>query len=170
MRGTLKDMKQRASGFTIVELLIVVVVIAILAVLSYVAYTNFQNRAHNTVVRQDLANVAKSLEVLKVDLGRYPTAMAEFPADLSISKDSYDQTANNVYYYTTLTGDEYALGVRSKPNRGYILTSRGLSEGVGVTGAYTAAAIDMLPANSPIRLQGFSGTTGIWRPDWALTK
>ena len=40
----------RYSGFTIVELLIVIVVIAILAAISLVAYTGVQNSANDAAV------------------------------------------------------------------------------------------------------------------------
>jgi len=41
---------QKQSGFTIVELLIVVVVIAILAAITIVAYNGIQNRAKSSAV------------------------------------------------------------------------------------------------------------------------
>ena len=42
----MKQWVSKKSGFTIVELLIVVVVIAILAAISIVAYAGIQNRAN----------------------------------------------------------------------------------------------------------------------------
>lgn len=50
----LEDMKQRAYGFTIVELLIVIVVIAILAVIAVVAYSGIQNQAVESSIRSSL--------------------------------------------------------------------------------------------------------------------
>lgn len=44
-----------ASGFTIVELLIVVVVIAILAAITIVAYNGIQNRVHDTAIKLTFA-------------------------------------------------------------------------------------------------------------------
>ena len=43
-------LQNKRSGFTIVELLIVVVVIAILASISVVAYTGIQQRAKNSAI------------------------------------------------------------------------------------------------------------------------
>jgi prepilin-type N-terminal cleavage/methylation domain-containing protein len=65
-------MRKSTSGFTIVELLIVVVVIAILAAISVVAYTGIQNRAQDSRRFNDLRGIIQSLERYKVDRGGYP--------------------------------------------------------------------------------------------------
>ncbi len=70
-------MKRARSGFTIVELLIVVVVIAILAAITIVAYNGVSNRAKESSVRADTSNAVKSLEVFKVTNSRYPTSTTE---------------------------------------------------------------------------------------------
>ncbi len=49
------------SGFTIVELLIVIVVIAILAAISVVAYGGIQQRARDSQRAQDMATIKKTL-------------------------------------------------------------------------------------------------------------
>jgi len=69
-------MRKSRSGFTIVELLIVVVVIAILAAISIVAYTGIQNRANDSRRLQDIASIRKALDIYKVNNGRYPIAQA----------------------------------------------------------------------------------------------
>lgn len=54
-------MKQRANGFTIVELLIVIVVIAILAAISVVAYNGIQDRARKSALASQLSQTEKEI-------------------------------------------------------------------------------------------------------------
>lgn len=78
---------RRQSGFTIVELLIVIVVIAILATISVVAYNGIQQRARDNIRKSDLATIEKALELLYIDHGKYITT-SEPCMDTSIGVDS----------------------------------------------------------------------------------
>jgi len=60
-------MKKTTSGFTIVELLIVVVVVGILAAITVVAYNGVQARSRDAARKSDLAAAAKAFEVRAVD-------------------------------------------------------------------------------------------------------
>lgn len=157
-------------GFTIVELLIVIVVIAILAAITIVAYNGIQKRANDSVVSSDINTFKKKLELIKVDLDRYPRTVAEFPSDLKISKTAYNTTLNNVYYIVEHATDNYAFGVRSKSLKGYILTNSGLQENVGVSGAATAAAIGVTwGAVGTSALQGYVAPPGVgWVTTWTI--
>lgn len=62
-------MNKSRSGFTIVELLIVVVIIAILAAISVVAYTGVQNRARASAISSDLKAAEKALNAYKIASG-----------------------------------------------------------------------------------------------------
>ncbi len=65
--------KIKQSGFTLVELLIVIVVIAILAAITIVAYNGIQNRA-KTSAGQSLANsVQKKAQAYNTIHSAYPT-------------------------------------------------------------------------------------------------
>lgn len=66
-------MSKTRSGFTIVELLIVIVVIAILAAISIVAYNGVQQRARDSQRVQDMQTITKALELYYIDNGRFPT-------------------------------------------------------------------------------------------------
>lgn len=63
---------KRRTGFTIVELLIVIVVIAILATISVVAYKGVQSRARDALRIDKVTKLARALELYKVDKGYYP--------------------------------------------------------------------------------------------------
>ena len=66
----------RRTGFTIVELLIVIVVIAVLASISVVAYSGIQERAKNSQTVAAVGQWHKALEMYAVENGRYPLVAA----------------------------------------------------------------------------------------------
>lgn len=129
-------------GFTIVELLIVIVVIGILAAISIVAYNGIQTRAHNTTIRNDLANFAKKLALHKAETGEYPVGggtkpsaalsptgnSGSFPGfEFSPTKDSYSTGEASLHYCRgTVDGSlEFRVAARSKSGQSYEYTSLG---------------------------------------------
>jgi len=66
-------MHKKYSGFTIVELLIVIVVIAILAAISIVAYNGIQVRAENAKTITAVNAYRKALAQYRIDNSGYPT-------------------------------------------------------------------------------------------------
>lgn len=89
--------RQKQTGFTIVELLIVIVIIGILAAITIVAYNGIQNRGRIAAVSSSLSGAAKQLELSNVNNGTYP-------ADTSGLQKSSDIS----YEYST-TGSTYCL-------------------------------------------------------------
>lgn len=67
-----RNMKENRSGFTIVEILIVIVVIGILASITIVAYNGIQAKANDGKRMQDAANIQKALASYKAINGDYP--------------------------------------------------------------------------------------------------
>lgn len=60
------------TGFTIVELLIVIVVIAILAAIAIVAYTGIQKRAYYNRAVSESSSIARAVRMYQADRGTYP--------------------------------------------------------------------------------------------------
>lgn len=69
---------RNTSGFTIVELLIVIVVIAILAAVTIVAFNGIRTRAENAKTLSGIDQYAKALQVYKADNGKYPLTGGTF--------------------------------------------------------------------------------------------
>ena len=67
-------MRKNTSGFTIVELLIVIVVIGILAAIVIVAYNGVQTRANNTKSMAAVNSWAKAIQLYRADKGTFPTS------------------------------------------------------------------------------------------------
>ena len=70
----MKNIKQ--TGFTIVELLVVIVIIGILAAVTVVAYTGINQQAIIAALKSDLVNASKQFELYKVDHDYYPTGFS----------------------------------------------------------------------------------------------
>jgi prepilin-type N-terminal cleavage/methylation domain-containing protein len=99
----MSGLKQK-TGFTIVELLIVIVVIAILATLTIVAFNSVQQRARESSVKTALSQAKRKLETYKVDNGTYPLTGNLASAQLSNSSTlTYDYTSNGTTYCMTAT-------------------------------------------------------------------
>lgn len=135
-------MLKKQTGFTIVELLIVIVVIGILATITIVAFNGVQQRAQATSVRSDLANMAKKLEVLRIEsaTSTYPTSLSA-SMGLMATKGSYDPTQNNFYYCLNRLTDKYAVGARLKSGGAYLLTESGVQERSNIYGSDTCTAV-----------------------------
>ncbi|MGB3945436.1 MAG: prepilin-type N-terminal cleavage/methylation domain-containing protein [Candidatus Saccharimonadales bacterium] len=106
-------MRRSTSGFTIVELLIVVVVIGILAAISLVAFNNTQARARDNVRYTDAKAIVKALELYKTDNGTYPVTSVT-------ATSSCGAGHTNGYSYSTATDGSWLKplvdgGYLSKP-------------------------------------------------------
>ena len=88
------SLKKRNSGFTIVELLIVIVVIGILALLVITTYSGIQAKARNAKRQTDVASVQTQLEAFFSQNGYYPS-LADMNSGtwLSGNMKSLDQNA-----------------------------------------------------------------------------
>ncbi len=83
---------RKQSGFTIVELLIVVVVIAILAAITIVAYNGIQNRAKNSAALSSATQVAKKIAIWQID------NPSQVPSDLETTGIDTDNTSTTFEY------------------------------------------------------------------------
>jgi general secretion pathway protein G len=64
----------RAAGFTLVEIMVVVVIIGILAVLIVPRVLGRSDEARAAAAKHDIAAIAQSLKLYRLDNGRYPSS------------------------------------------------------------------------------------------------
>jgi len=100
--------KVKNSGFTIVELLIVIVVIAILAAISIVAYNGVQARGKASAAQSAATSLDKKLEIYNALNSFYPTTAGTITG--TATQNSVATTASSEWYvqqssaFTTTAG------------------------------------------------------------------
>jgi len=125
---------KQISGFTIVELLIVIVVIGILAAITIVSFNGVQNKANDAAIQTDFATIAKKLEVYKTTVSvssQYPPRLTTTDLGVSISRTAYGnnymQTGNvngyNLLYCVGVNADAYAVVARSRSGKTFAITN-----------------------------------------------
>lgn len=174
-------MRKTTSGFTIVELLIVIVVIAILAAITIVAYNGIQNRAYDTSVQTDLTNLGKKYELYKTTKDKYPSGdyatieNSDGLYSITINKSAYDTA--NVYYNLPSCGNadvsSYAILATSKSGKRFYIsnTTGSVKEYTGATSwtgtDYNAMCTSVLSsASSAINAINIAGFRTDATPQW----
>ena len=119
---------RKTSGFTIVELLIVIVVIGILAAITIVAYNGIQNRANGTAAEALAVDMVKKAEAYNAVEGTYPSAAILKAGTAVPAEAKLDTKLANAIHTTATTAPVKANG---KTTVGYTLCGTGT--GVQVT-------------------------------------
>lgn len=106
--------KAKSSGFTIVELLIVVVVIAVLAAITIVAYNGIRLRATTAALTTELSSIGKQLGVARIESSAFPanltsvkkssTIYFEYTVDNGAATFCVTGTQNGTSYYVQQSG------------------------------------------------------------------
>jgi type II secretion system protein G len=126
-------MKYRQSGFTLIEILVVVVILGILAALVVPQVMGRPDQAKVTVAKTDITAIGASLDMYKLDNGNYPSTQQGLealvkkpsgsPAAKNWNKDAYlkklpvDPWGNPYQYLSPGTKgkvDLYSLGADGK--------------------------------------------------------
>lgn len=150
-------MKKTSSGFTIVELLIVIVVIGILAAITIVAYNGIQSRGRDAQRLSEMDRFKKSLEVYYIDNGVYPQCagstdvctstsgygsnITTLPITPAVKLDPLNVNTSYGYYYArahtkAATGDPVSTG----DPKDYVVAMRLENNGGTVFGGWNNAA------------------------------
>jgi general secretion pathway protein G len=120
-----KEKHKTQSGFTIVELLIVIIVIAILATLTIVAYNGIQQKAIVSTLKSDLSSAHKQLSLYEATYGSFPTALDANYCPTVPSQDSgrcLEASNGNTFSYTS-DGITFSLTETSANSTAYNVTN-----------------------------------------------
>jgi len=149
------------TGFTIVELLIVIAVIGILAAITIIGFNGIQQRAVTASMQTELENAAKQLHLYEVNTGTFPATKADVTTNLN-GGQGLKLAAGSSYQYTYNSSTKsYCITLTStqSPTTAYRYDS---SVGRVEAGLCTG---DSLPSTGPVFIANaavvsiFAGTT-----------
>ncbi len=138
-----------SSGFTIVELLVVIVVLGILAGLILVSYLGIKNRADTVAIQSDSTNNANVLKGYQAVHATYPTALDVSYCPSAPTVDSnfcLKFTGGNSMSYYSGTADTFDLRITrdsSSPITYQITESTGPVSYVAATGPPSSAPVHL---------------------------
>jgi len=72
-----RNESKRRSGFTLVELLVVIVVLAVLAAIVLPKFMNSSARSKESSLRSDLKLLRSAVNAFNADTGKYPNSLAD---------------------------------------------------------------------------------------------
>lgn len=150
---------EKQSGFTIVELLIVIVVIGILAAITIVAFNGVQDRARSASLISDLTGAAKQLRIDQTSNEIYPATIAaanegkglkassgttySYNVNNSTNPQTFSLTANNGPLFYMITESTSA---KANVAKGASAPNAVLTDGVVASNPYYNMAVGLQSA------------------------
>jgi general secretion pathway protein G len=116
----------RKSGFTLVELMVVLAIIALLISIVAPHYVGRVNRAEETVLRENLTLMREALDRHYTDAGRYPAALDELVKKRYLRSIPDDPITQSNATWVVIAPDD--------PKKGAVYDVRSGAKGNGASG------------------------------------
>ena len=119
-------MSARRSGFTLIELMVIIIIIGLLAATAIVTLANAQRKSRDAKRLADLRELQKTIETIHTETGTYPladaadnatwadfgNAIADYITSVPIDPDNDDPNDYIYTYGTNDAGTEYVIAAR----------------------------------------------------------
>jgi general secretion pathway protein G len=105
VRSRRRQRLQTASGWTLIELLIVMALIIVLSAVALVGYQNSVVRAREAVLRDDLHKMREAIDQYYADKQKWPAALQDLVTDGYVRKIPEDPMTNSVDTWQTVPAE-----------------------------------------------------------------
>jgi general secretion pathway protein G len=122
---------RRDSGFTLIELMIVMVIITILAGIGLAVYGNSVQSAKEATLREDLFRMREAIDQYHADRNRYPATLEALVEDKYIRMVPVDPITNSADTWQTTMADPEPGNPSAEPG---IYNVKSGAEGTGLNG------------------------------------
>ena len=125
--------RKPVSGFTLVELMVVIVILGIIGTVAFVFVMDKPDKAKWTKAQTEMGEIVKALSTYKLDHGDYPDSLdaigdqfnGKVPND-PFSKQPYSYERNQTGFTLTCLGKDQADGGAEVPDKDIRYTERGI--------------------------------------------
>ena len=94
-----------ASGFTLIELIVVTALIMVLTTIAMVSYQNSVTRAREAVLKEDLFRLRDAIDQYYADKNKWPQALQDLVADGYVREIPKDPMTDSVETWQTVPAE-----------------------------------------------------------------
>jgi general secretion pathway protein G len=124
-------MRRRDSGFTLIEILIVITLIFVLAGMALVQYQNSVTRAKEAVLKEDLFRLRDAIDQYYADKNKYPASLDELVTEKYIRLVPQDPFTQSTETWQTVMSEPDPLNPSAQPG---VYDVKSGAEGTGLDG------------------------------------
>jgi len=141
--------RMRLSGFTVIELIVVIGILGVLTAIGLTSYSGSKIRARDVIRKQDANNVALAMNLYRKDNGRYPLDSDNAYAICNNSNQASDITLNSNWSEINSSISSYLIALPLDPIGKCLANSYPYSVAQNKTKGYAYTTKQYLSPNTP---------------------